>query len=367
MKTSLSLLLATAGAAVARNVVMENLGEIAANEELTTEFKQWMAANDKEYSGKTAIERQAIYYKNKFIVERMAAENDNDQAQYKLNKFADRNAGEMLMEINSPMDADVQAKHMLPDLPVDDLPESWDWRDKGAVTDVANQGSAGSCWSFSAVGAMEGGYFIKHNKLQQLSPEFLVECDPRDCGVFGGWPYKAYEFTMAEGGIPADKDIPYCVGGFGCLPCMAKHYDKTMCGKHKDLICNKDRHVCDILEDKKKIAATVTDWFNVGKDEDQMRAALVKYGPLSVALNANWLQFYFGGVSNPWFCDPLGLNHAVLIVGYGSETSAVGTEKPYWIVKNSWGESWGEQGYFRMIRNVGKCGINTAVTFPVMG
>eukprot|EP01134_Creolimax_fragrantissima_P002070 CFRG2070T1 len=372
MKATLSIVLATAGCAVAKNIILDNLFQNFAGDLLTTDFKQWMAVNDKTYSNEEAIKRQAIYYKNKFVIEKMEAANGNDDAEYRLNEFADRESSEMLMPVsadNEVMDAEKKSKHLLPNLPTDDLPESFDWRKKGAVTEIRNQGQAGSCWSFSAVEAMEGAHFLKHNVLNELSPEFLVECDPRDCGVFGGWPYNAYEFSMSEGGVPAEKDIPYCAGGGqeSCIPCMAPHYNTTMCGKHKDLYCNHKRNVCGILDDKTKIAATVTDWFSVSEDEDQMRAALVKYGPLSIALNANWLQFYFGGVSNPWFCNPQALNHAVLIVGYGVEETPTGITKPYWIVKNSWGAAWGEGGYFRMIRGLGKCGLNTVVTFPVMG
>jgi cathepsin F len=85
-------------------------------------------------------------------------------------------------------------------------------------------------------------------------------------------------------------------------------------------------------------------------------------GPLSVALNAELLQFYHKGVFNPIFCNPKSLDHAVLLVGWGTEGS-----KPYWIVKNSWGVDWGEQGYFRIIRGKGACGINTQVTTATLG
>lgn len=93
-----------------------------------------------------------------------------------------------------------------------------------------------------------------------------------------------------------------------------------------------------------------------------MGVALDQIGPLSVAINANNLQFYTGGVSNPAICNAERLNHGVLIVGLGTTSD----NKPFWKVKNSWGTSWGEKGYFRIIRGKGKCGIDRAVSYPIL-
>jgi C1A family cysteine protease len=93
-----------------------------------------------------------------------------------------------------------------------------------------------------------------------------------------------------------------------------------------------------------------------GTDEDQLAAALVKLGPLAIGINANPLQFYTSGIANPSNCDPTALDHAVAIVGFGVEAG-----KKYWIIRNSWNSNWGEKGYFRIIRGVGKCGLNTNI------
>jgi len=82
-------------------------------------------------------------------------------------------------------------------------------------------------------------------------------------------------------------------------------------------------------------------------------------GPVSVAVNAEWLQFYFGGISDPMWCNPQNLDHGVLLVGFGSGKTWLGQDKKYWIVKNSWGASWGEQGFFRISRGGDKCGITS--------
>ena len=101
--------------------------------------------------------------------------------------------------------------------------------------------------------------------------------------------------------------------------------------------------------------AQVGDFIGVNPDEKAMADTLTQTGPISVCLNANLLQYYVSGIFDPpaWMCDPTGLDHAVLMVGYGSEN---GTD--FWSIKNTWGESWGEKGYFRIRRGTGCCGIN---------
>jgi len=108
-------------------------------------------------------------------------------------------------------------------------------------------------------------------------------------------------------------------------------------------------------QDKGVLGANLTAWEKVSTNEVQMAAYLSQHGPIAVALNANPLQMYSSGILDPKSCNPKDLDHGVLIVGYGSASG-----KDFWIVKNSWGKSWGEQGYFRLIRGKGACGINTA-------
>jgi len=111
--------------------------------------------------------------------------------------------------------------------------------------------------------------------------------------------------------------------------------------------------------DKTKVGALVTGYHYAGtQDEEVIKQLVYENGPFAIAINATPLQFYWGGIFNPWswMCDPASLNHGVLLVGYGVD----GTTN-YWIIKNSWGKSWGEDGYFRMIRGTGCCGVNTYV------
>lgn len=110
--------------------------------------------------------------------------------------------------------------------------------------------------------------------------------------------------------------------------------------------------------------AHIDDWFAVNGDEDAIAAKLVEHGPLSILIDASTLQFHHSGVWDPPFCTNQ-TDHAVLLVGYGVDKTVIG-ETPFWIIKNSWGTKWGEQGYFRMVRGKAKCGITTGVTAPVI-
>ncbi|CAI9753725.1 unnamed protein product [Fraxinus pennsylvanica] len=230
-----------------------------------------------------------------------------------------------------------------PILPTNDLPKEFDWRGHGAVAPVKNQGSCGSCWSFSTTGALEGANFLATGKLVSLSEQQLVDCDhecdpdePGSCdsGCNGGLMNSAFEYTLKAGGLMREEDYPYT---------------------------GTDRGTCKF--DKKKVAAKVANFSAVSLDEDQIAANLVKYGPLAVAINAVYMQTYVGGVSCPLICSKR-LDHGVLLVGYGSAGYAPirMKEKPYWIIKNSWGENWGEKGYYKICRGRNICGVDSMVS-----
>ncbi|KAM7470813.1 hypothetical protein LguiA_008996 [Lonicera macranthoides] len=230
-----------------------------------------------------------------------------------------------------------------PILPTKDLPTDFDWREHGAVTAVKNQGSCGSCWSFSTTGALEGANYLATGKLESLSEQQLVdcdhECDPEeegscDAGCNGGLMNSAFEYTLKAGGLMREKDYPY---------------DGT------------DKGTCKF--DKKKIVASVHNFSVISLDEDQIAANLVKNGPLAVAINAVYMQTYVGGVSCPYICSKQ-LDHGVLLVGYGAAGYAPirMKKKPYWIIKNSWGEMWGESGYYKICKGRNVCGVDSMVS-----
>ncbi|PON52002.1 Cysteine Protease [Parasponia andersonii] len=259
-------------------------------------------------------------------------------------KFSDLTPGEFrrkflgLKRLRLPTDA-----QKAPILPTNDLPTDFDWRDQGAVTEVKNQGSCGSCWSFSTTGALEGAHFLATGELVSLSEQQLVDCDhvcdPEeagscDAGCNGGLMTNAYEYTLKAGGLQREEDYPYTGTDRG--PCK---FDKT------------------------KIAASVSNFSVVSLDEDQIAANLVKNGPLSIGINAVFMQTYIGGVSCPYICGRH-LDHGVLLVGYGAAgySQIRFKEKPYWIIKNSWGQNWGEDGYYKICRGHNVCGVDSMVS-----
>ncbi|KAA8546017.1 hypothetical protein F0562_020532 [Nyssa sinensis] len=243
-----------------------------------------------------------------------------------------------LKRLRLPADA-----NKAPILPTKDLPTDFDWRDHGAVTAVKNQGSCGSCWSFSTTGALEGANFLATGKLVSLSEQQLVDCDhecdpdePGSCdsGCNGGLMNSAFEYSLKAGGLMREEDYPYT---------------------------GTDRGTCKF--DKTKIAASVANFSVVSLDEDQIAANLVHNGPLAVAINAVFMQTYVGGVSCPYICSKR-QDHGVLLVGYGAAgySRIRMKDKPYWIIKNSWGENWGESGYYKICRGRNICGVDSMVS-----
>ncbi len=210
-----------------------------------------------------------------------------------------------------------------------ELPTSFDWREQGAVAAIKDQGQCGSCWAFSAVANMEGLLFRKSGSLTTLSEQQLVDCDTVDGGCNGGWMDKAFEWIQQNGGINTDKDYPY-------------HARDESCKFNPS-----------------KVALKVTGFKDISPNEDEIAQVLVENGPLSVAVNANPFQFYRGGIMRPTkqSCNPRALNHGVALVGFGEENGV-----KFWVVRNSWGQRWGEQGYLRIERGTGACGINTTAS-----
>jgi C1A family cysteine protease len=206
------------------------------------------------------------------------------------------------------------------------LPESIDWRTLGAVAPVRNQGSCGSCWAFSTCSNLEGQYQIKKGTLVNLSEQELLDCDTYDYACNGGWMDNAFKWLITKG-IMLEIDYPYTARKGTCKYSASKVLFKT------------------------------TGSLAVSKNEDDIAKALVERGPLAIAVDASRWQYYTKGIMTAATCRYLQLNHGVNLVGYGVE----GTNK-FWIIRNSWGPNWGENGYLRVIRGTGTCGMNTAVS-----
>eukprot|EP01098_Paradermamoeba_levis_P000569 TRINITY_DN105_c0_g1_i11.p2 TRINITY_DN105_c0_g1~~TRINITY_DN105_c0_g1_i11.p2 ORF type:complete len:363 (-),score=142.86 TRINITY_DN105_c0_g1_i11:51-1028(-) len=225
----------------------------------------------------------------------------------------------------------VAAKHV----PKVNLPASVDWRTKGAVTPVKNQGQCGSCWSFSTTGSVEGAYFLKNGKLVSLSEQNLVDCSTAEgnngCG--GGLMDYAFQYIIKNKGIDTESSYPYTGRDGRC------HFSAA------------------------NVGATISSFHDVESGSESDLQSAVAQQPTSVAIDASHLsfQFYSSGVYYESKCSSSQLDHGVLAVGYGSDSG-----KDYWLVKNSWAASWGDQGYIKMSRNRNNnCGIATSASYPI--
>lgn len=223
--------------------------------------------------------------------------------------------------------------------PNDIIPDSIDWRELGAVTPVKNQGLCGSCWAFSTTGAMEGQVFRKTGKLVSLSEQQLMDCsaDYNNNRCQGGLMDRAFNYVKDVGGLESEDSYPY---------------------EERDGYCK--------FKPWKAVSGTEVKSFVSIEHGDltALRYAVGKVGPISVAVSAgnSNFRFYGGGVFNGNGCISFILDHGVLVVGYGSENG-----KDFWIIKNSWGQVWGEQGFMRLERNdKNLCGIASMASYPIL-
>ncbi|XP_046662481.1 procathepsin L-like isoform X2 [Homalodisca vitripennis] len=216
------------------------------------------------------------------------------------------------------------------------LPKNLDWRKKGAVTEVKDQGFCGSCWAFSATGSLEGQHYLKTKKLVSLSEQNLMDCSTAEenHGCHGGLMDKAFTYVQKNKGIDTEASYPY-EGYNGTCRYNPKNKGAT------------DNGYVDITSGSEKA----------------LQKAVATVGPISVAIDGDHISFkhYKSGVYQNPDCSSTALNHGIVAVGYGS-TKKGGA---YWLVKNSWSSNWGMNGYAMMARNHNNmCGIATAASYP---
>jgi cathepsin L len=311
---------------------------------LDREWNLWKKNNNKQYSGAEESARRAIWESNLNIVQNHNLQADLGVYSFWLgmNKFADLTIQEFVKQMNG-YNATKRAQRLTPSRVFEfnsnlgDLPDSVDWRTQGYVTPIKDQGQCGSCWAFSATGSLEGQHFKATQKLVSLSEQNLVDCsqDQGNMGCNGGLMDQAFQYIQVNKGIDTESTYPY------------EAVDDT-CRFNPANVGATDNGFVDVKS----------------KDESALQQAVATVGPVSVAIDASHssFQLYKKGIYHELFCSQTNLDHGVLAVGYGTDSG-----KDYWIVKNSWGTGWGDQGYIQMSRNKrNNCGIATAASYPTV-
>ncbi|KAJ6640194.1 putative cysteine proteinase, partial [Pseudolycoriella hygida] len=315
--------------------------ETAYEQRVSMMFDEFKAKFNKKYeSAMEHATRLRIFKHNLQIIDDLNRM-EMGTATYGVTEFADFTLYEYKQRTGllRRMEENNEIPHPLAKIPNFELPKKFDWREKNAVTGVKNQGSCGSCWAFSVTGNIEGLNAIKTGNLEEFSEQELVDCDSVDKGCNGGLPDNAYKAIEQLGGLETESQYPYEAKKSQCK------FDSTLA--------------------RVKVSGAV----DLPKNETAMALYLVQNGPLSIGINANAMQFYRGGISHPprILCRSGGIDHGVLIVGYGvAEYPIFNKTLPFWIVKNSWGANWGEQGYYRVFRGADTCGVASMVSSAIL-
>jgi len=325
-------------------IIAVALAASPSNDEVRHLFNSWIKTHGKTYESTAELnQRFAVFQSNLQLVLKHNQEYEQGLHTYYLgmNALADlTNAEYRAMYLGySRKNASRQTAAHIPPKSLAALPATVDLRNYNLVTPIKDQGQCGSCWSFSATGAMEGAVALNTKKLISLSEQNLVDCvqgGAYNCET-GGVMQDAYAYVIQVGGIESESEYPYC--GIDC-----------------------DGEPCQF--DKSKVVATISSYQDLAQgSESALQQNVANNHTVSIAIDASAssFQLYSGGVYNNPSCSSTQLDHGVLAVGYGTYNNAA-----YWLVKNSWGTSWGLSGYIMMSRNKNnQCGVATDASIAI--
>jgi len=315
-------------------------------EDVATMFSEWKVSYGRTYASLAEHNTRLEHFHRAIgIVAELnrAHSHRKNGATFKLNKFADRSPDELKALRGFKADIKDRTNHKEV-TEVNAAPTSFDWRTKGVINPIQDQGQCGSCWAFSATANIESRWAIaKGVRPIKLAEQALVDCDQLcgtyrsmqgcDAGCNGGLMPNAYKYVIANG-QPTEASYPYQAVDGTC-----KRFTKAN--------------------------VSITSWEFVAQNEATIAAYLAENGPVSIAVDASNWSYYYGGVME-YLCwgktTYNDLDHGVELVGYG--TDELGTD--YWIVRNSWSTDWGDAGYARILRGTNFCGVALFATSAIV-
>ncbi|KAF5810867.1 putative actinidain [Helianthus annuus] len=325
--------------------------DVLSTERVSELFVKWKEVHGKVYDHQEEEERRLGNFRNslKFILERNSKRKSEWDHTVGLTKFADLSNEEFkemyFSKSKGPKSEKLKVWGEKGNTTLNsgscDAPASLDWRDKGVVTPMKDQGQCGSCWAFSVTGSIEGAHAIATGDLISLSEQELVSCDTNDYGCDGGNMDTAYRWIIKNGGLNSEEAYPYTSSN------------------GRDGKCDKEKSQISVV--------SISSYVEVESNEDAVLCAVAKQ-PVTIGIcgSAYDFQLYTGGIYNgQCSSSAYSLDHAVLIVGYGTQDG-----EDYWIVKNQWGTYWGLEGYVLMKRGSdvnknGVCGMYLEAMYPI--
>jgi len=306
-------------------------------------FEHWKQTHQKVYPD---ADEEARRFDNFVVsirtIHDLNRKSNGTGAKFGLTKFADMTTEEFSrsFKLSNPLrSTGLHAEYEVPqEFRNMAVPSSIDWRTKGVVTAIKNQEQCGSCWAFSVTEAIESAWMIakgiKNTTFLPLAPQQIVDCDQNDGGCNGGDPPTAYQYVISAGGLEKETSYPY-TGTDGS---------------------------CKFV--KSKVESKISSWKYATSEYDEvtLKKSVASFGPLSICVDAaNW-QYYQSGVMGGWQCAWINeLDHCVQVIGYDMQAST-----PYWLVRNSWGVSWGESGNIRLSYGDNTCGLTNEATYPIV-
>jgi len=309
-----------------------------AHTEEERQFVSWMKTNNKIYPTNDEYSLRLANFKA--TLKRIAEKNSKSNATFAVNKFSDLSPAEFkqLYLMKNPLVPIIDKNDNQLKPTTEAVPPTFDWRTSDIVTPVKDQEQCGSCWAFSVTENIESVWMLKKNlkvsNFAPLAPQQIVDCDTSDQGCNGGFPATAYAYIEDAGGLEPESDYPY---------------------RGTDNTCSFKKSLVESTISSFKYATT-------RGDENTLKQNLVSASPLSICVDAaNW-QDYSSGVMSAWdccwFCQ---LDHCVQLVGYDTTATT-----PFYIVRNSWGTSWGESGFIRLAMGSNACGITDYATTSIV-